>query len=56
MQKLKLLTFLLRYSAAVQALLGKVVVAEAGYSTVAAKQGSKVRMLAVASKKDYSFS
>ena len=36
--------------AAVQALLGKVVVAEAGYSTVAAKQGSKVRMLAVASK------
>ena len=35
--------------AAVQALLGKQVVAEAGYSTVAAKQGSKVRMLAVAS-------
>src|SRR5210317_310730 len=33
--------------AAVQALLGKQVVAEAGYSTVAAKQGSKVRMLAV---------
>jgi tripartite-type tricarboxylate transporter receptor subunit TctC len=37
--------------AAVQALLGKQVVAEAGYSTVAAKQGSKVRMLAVASEK-----
>ena len=36
--------------AAVQALLGKQVVAEAGYSTVAAKQGSKVRMLAVASE------
>ena len=36
--------------AAVQALVGKVVVAEAGYSTVAAKQGSKVRMLAVASE------
>ena len=35
--------------AAVQALLGKQVLAEAGYSTVAAKQGKKVRMLAVAS-------
>jgi tripartite-type tricarboxylate transporter receptor subunit TctC len=37
--------------ASVQALLGKQVVASAGYSTVAAKQGSKVRMLAVASEK-----
>mgnify|MGYP001188501156 FL=1 len=36
--------------AAVQALLGKQVLAEAGYSTVAAKQGKKVRMLAVASE------
>jgi tripartite-type tricarboxylate transporter receptor subunit TctC len=37
--------------ASVQALLGNQVVASAGYSTVAAKQGSKVRMLAVASDK-----
>ena len=37
--------------AAVQALLGKQVEGSAGYSTVASKQGTQVRMLAVASEK-----